>query len=607
MAFDSPLLQDAGDILLKNFYFTSTSALAVRSGSGFYLEIPCQPRCSGQKSWAEANTAMNDGAGEYLVPMDALLGYGPYDSRFTLNGVYRRGAKLTHIMSTTIYNDNATFISSARNRAPPTRRKLVAVVNSSMDKYSSKFGAAIKRVAGLLPVKKSKSKSKSKGSQGAQGEIPALVAVVDAAEPVQSSGEVPPLSSVSSEVKADQDEEASGEPAGAFGRLVNAFHSDDDLNADELDSDSDEPESVSVQERRWSTPRVPIAFASGRYAAFPWPSPVAVSCFNHQRLGSDCSVKSAEHAPAPSVAGSSEARPVVIQGISPGEAVEALVSSYQVSFFSRRPPSGEQGRQEIQEYMAASIKRPALKPLRMKTRARGSSSRPVSGLTQSWPECRAEIINFEAPQPMSAVFVNASEGAVGSPTWFTGDDESLSEDDDRTEVAGCSLALWGGILGRAAGNSHDQSGWPLNATELQSAPVRAVKVAHFAVPESMSATIVGSQASLDTLNERGSCLSHLDVERRAAHIAAHSRDIVTGPRGKRSSMVEWLKLIQSDGDNLSSPPSSPESSLPTTPSSLFSPLPDFGGALEHGFKADYATYDSVISRGFNAGGNLLSL
>ncbi|KAF8599564.1 hypothetical protein BDV93DRAFT_590617 [Ceratobasidium sp. AG-I] len=535
-------------------------------------------------------------------------------------------------MSNNTYNNNrsrediAAFISPARNRTPPTHRKLVAVVNSSMDKYSSKFGAAIKRVAGLLPVKKSKSKSKSKGSQGAQDEVPVPVGVVKAAEPVQSSREVVPPSSVPSQFKADQDEGASDEPVRAFGHLVNAFHSDDDLNADELDLDSGELESTSAQGHHWSTPSVPIAFASGRYAAFHWPSPLVVSCFNHQRLDSDRSVKSAEHAPAPNVAGSSDARPVSAQGSNPGEAVEALVSSSQVSFFSRRPPrlvalyftrfisangpcplfSGEQSRQEIQEYMAANTKRPALKPLRMKTRACGSPSRSVSGLTQSWPGHRAEIVNFEVPQPISVIFVDSSEGAVASPTWFTGHGESLSEDDDRAEVAGCSLAFWGGILGRAAGDSHDQSGWPLNATELDLAPVRAVEVEHFAAPEPMSGTIVGGQVSLGALNERGSGLSHLDVERRAAHIAAHSRDIVTGPRGKRSSMVEWLKLIQSDGDNLSSPPSSPESSLPATPSSMFSPLPDFGGALEHGFKADYATYDSVISHGFNTGDDLLS-
>ncbi|KAF8592937.1 hypothetical protein BDV93DRAFT_567137 [Ceratobasidium sp. AG-I] len=512
-------------------------------------------------------------------------------------------------MSNNTYNNNhsredtTTFISPNRNRTPPTRRKLAAFVNDSMDKYSSMFGTTIKRVAGLLPVKKSKSKSKSKGSQGAQDEVPVPVGVVKAAEPVQSSSEVVPLSSVLSSIKVDQVEGASDERAGALGQLVNAFHSDDDLNADELDSDSDsdEPESVSVQERRWSTPRVPIAFASGRYAAFPWPSPVAVSCFNHQRLGSDRSVKSAKHPPAPSVAGSSEARPVVIQGISPGEAVEALVSSSQVSFFSRRPPSGEQSRQELQEYMAANIKRPALKPLRMKMRAYGSPSRPVSGLTQSWPERRTEIVNFEVPQPISAVFVDSSEGAVASSTWFTGEDESLSEDDELAEIAGCSLAFWSNTLGQAASNGHNQSSWPLNRIELQSTPVRAVEVVYSAAPEPMSATVVDSQVSLGALNGRGSGPNHLDVERRAAHIAAHSKDIVTGPRGKRSSMVEWLKLIQSDGDSSSSPPSSPESSLPATPSSMFSPLPEFVTTLGHDFKVDYTIYDSVIFRCFNTG------
>ncbi|KAF8599563.1 hypothetical protein BDV93DRAFT_546783 [Ceratobasidium sp. AG-I] len=511
-------------------------------------------------------------------------------------------------MPTNTYNSNfsrksaTAFIYPGGDRIPPTRRKLVAFVNDSINNYSSKFGAVIKRATGLLSVKKGKSKSKSKGSQGAQGEDPVLAGVIDTAEPVLSSGEVATLSSVLRSVKVDQVEGASDERAGALGRLVNAFHSGHGLDADEPDSDSDETESTAEQAHRRSASGVPIAFASGRYAAFSWPSPVDVSCFNHRRLGSDNSAKSTEHTPTSSAVNSPDARPVSAQGSSPNETTKAVVSNNQGPFFSRRPPSGEQSRQEIQEYTAASIKRPALKPLRLKTRARSFLSQPISELIKSLPERQVEIVSFEVPQPMSAAFADNLEHVIASPTWFSGDDESLSED-ELVEVADCSLAFWGNIIGQAASNSHDQSDWPLNGVELQSVPARAIEIAHFAAPEPLLATVVGSQVSL------GDHLCQPEVERRAACIAARSRDIITGPNGKRSSMVEWLKLIQSDGDDnkASSPPSSPESSLPTTPSSMFSPLPDFGGPFEHGFKENYAAYDSVISHSFNTGDNLISL
>lgn len=209
---------------------------------------------------------------------------------------------------------------------------------------------------------------------------------------------------------------------------------------------------------------------------------------------------------------------------------------------------------------------------------------------------------------MSAVIVDSSDDDVASPTWFSGDDEPLSEDKELAEVADCNLAF----RGQVADDSHGHSGWPLNGIELQSSPVRTFEVEHSTVPEPMSAAFVDSHVSLDAPNEQSSRLSRLDVERRATYIAEHSKDIVFGPHGKRSSMVEWLKLIQSDGNSASSPPSSPESSLPATPSSLFSPLPDFGNDFEHGFKSEvtsnvnYTAYDSVIIHTYDVGGDFPS-
>lgn len=230
--------------------------------------------------------------------------------------------------------DIAAFIYPAKGRTPPTRRKLAAFVNSSMNKCSSKFGAAIKRVAGLFPDKKAK--SKSKGLQRVQGELPVPIEVANV-EPTQPWSEASPVSSVSSsQGEINQDQGTPEETAGALDRLVNAFHLDDELDGEE--ADLDELESVSAQEHRLSTPTVPIAFASGRYAAFPWPSPLAVSCFNHQRLNSDLGMESAEHAPVSSITESYDPRPVLVQGNSPSEAANTPVSDAQVTFFSRRPP-----------------------------------------------------------------------------------------------------------------------------------------------------------------------------------------------------------------------------------------------------------------------------
>lgn len=242
-----------------------------------------------------------------------------------------------------IYNDKrshkdvAAFVDPSRNRTQPTRRKLAAFVNSSMDKCSSKFGAAIKRVAGLVPVKKSKSKAKagSQESQSTQGGPPVPDGVANASEPILSPSEASPASSLSGEVEADQDEGALRESASALSQLVNAFHLDDDLEADE--PDLGKPEPISVEEYPWSAPGVPIAFASGRYAAFPWPSPVSVSCFNHQRLGSVRCVGAAEYDPVSNAVDNFDARIVPTQDSNSGRVGKTSTPDVQVSFFSRRP------------------------------------------------------------------------------------------------------------------------------------------------------------------------------------------------------------------------------------------------------------------------------
>lgn len=239
---------------------------------------------------------------------------------------------------------------------------------------------------------------------------------------------------------------------------------------------------------------------------------------------------------------------------------------------------------------------PPLKPFRLKTSPRGSISRPVSEYGRPLPEHRAETVNFTVPGPMPAIIEESSDNSYKA-AFATSD--SLLEEEELAEGTGCSLAFWSGILGQASTTAF--------LPELQPSPVRTVEVVHFAVPEPMSAVIVDvattAPASVSKPTEptalcstcRGHRLGQADIERR---ITERARNLARS-RGKRSSMIEWLELIQSD-DNACSPPSSPESSLPTTPSSAFSPLPDFGDAFEGGLKA-------IHDAAFDAGGDLLSL